>query len=773
MIKRIAMTALSCLFVQNAAAQTVQIRSGDHDSFTRLVMTLPSRPQWRIESAARRASLIFAQPGLVFDAGRVFERITRDRLAAISLPAGQARLELELGCDCGLSAFWDGPEILVIDIVDPPEVPRIGTRRPQSRPPSKSALGLYPVEIAPQRPRAARFLTQQLDRVLLPLPEPGGIQPGPNAPTREIPPAAIDLAPMRSVLIREIGQAASQGLLTPDRRALTRPGRAEPATPSPSAPSTSDSQILAIERPARPGQSRELDIRLHSGIEAEMPLQIGSGPASAHIPACLPGEWTDLAAWGRDDAPFEAQVGPLLRDLLGEFDLVQPERAMQLVRLYLYFGLGIEARQALSLLEARSAETQALTELAVILEENGAPDGSLLRGQVDCATPAALWALLTYDRLPEHITFDHRLIQRSFAALPDHLRKHLGPALARKLTAAGHRQTADGILRAIDRRDPAPPPERALATAELARDNGRPDAAAAGFDAAIDSNTTASAEALIAVIRQHLAQGQPIPFDRVQLAGAYAQEHRGTSLGHRMARAYVAALAASGAFAQAFSEFDRLKPELPTEDQAELRNQLAASLTGNASDLDFLRYTLSDRLGGPHAFTPDTALAVSRRLLDTGFAEAAATHLAPFKAEADERAWRLLQADISLARNLPREALAVLMNIEGKDADARRGKARSLSGQFDSAVTHFVTANAPEALLEAAWMAADWARLQGSDDPVLREVADLMLTPDTPSADPDNGMLATTRRLLDQSTRSRETFGRLLDAKPMPQTPGD
>lgn len=770
MIKRIAMTALFCLFAQNAAAQTVQIRSGDHDGFTRLVMTLPQRPQWRIETGSRTTSLIFAQPGLVFDANRVFDRITRDRLADLSAPAGQARLELALACDCGLSAFWNGPDMLVIDIVDPPEQPRIETRRPRLRPLSRAARSPDPVMVTPQASQATRSLTRQLDRVFLPLPEQPEAPHGLGDPADGVPPAAVDLGPMRSALVREFGEAASQGLLTPDRRAIANPDRAEANAPAPSA---ADREIVTIERPAAPEPRPEPDIRLHSGIAEDLSLQIGSGLSSTRVPACLPGDWADVAAWGRDDASFEAQVGPVLRDLVGEFDVVRPEQALHLVRLYLYFGLGIEARQALSLIEPPSTETQILTEMALILDDGIAQNGSLLRGQVDCATPSALWALLTYDLLPEHITFDHRLIQRSFATLPEHLRKHLGPALARKLTAAGHRKTADGILRAIDRRDPAPPPERAFATAELARENGRPDTAAVGFDTAIESNTTASVEALIAVIEQRLAQDQPIPFDRAQLAGAYAQEHRGTALGHRMAGAYVAALAASGAFAQAFSEFDRLKPELPSEDQADLRNQLAGYLTRDASDLDFLRYTLSARVGGPEALDPDTALAVSRRLLDTGFAKAAATHLAPVKAEADGRARRLLQADIALARNLPRDALAALMNIEGKDADARRGRARNLSGQFDSAVIHFAAANAPEALHEAAWMAADWTRLHGSEDPVLREVADLVLAPDTQSAEPDSGMLATTRRLLDQSTRTRETFGRLLDAKPMPQTPGD
>jgi len=72
---------------------------------------------------------------------------------------------------------------------------------------------------------------------------------------------------------------------------------------------------------------------------------------------------------------------------------------------------------------------------------------------------------------------------------------------------------------------------------------------------------------------------------------------------------------------------------------------------------------------------------------------------------------------------------------------------------------------------DAAWMAADWSKMQEAEDQVLREVADLMLSTDPSSSQSEPGMLTATRLLLDESMHARQTFGRLLDEMQMPEIP--
>jgi len=766
MIKRVVVAPFLCLLAQIAAAQTVQIRSGEHDSFTRLVMTLPARTQVRSEPRAHGVSLIFAAPGLVFDTTQVFERITRTRLSDITSSTGEARLDLSFACDCGLNTFWNDRNMLVIDIMADPEQNRTGTQRPRPRPLSLSGSGIEHADVRNHASPASKLLAPPLDAGFLHAPDPFGTPSRPGDPYRPFAPKDIDLAEMQSTLTRQLGDAASRGFLTPNPR--RRPGPDRPkgvATTSPS-----ETQRARTEMPPAPNRPRHHNIRVRSAFLDENASQIRTVLESNKDEVCVPDNWIDIVAWGQE-TPFETQVGPLIGDLLGEFDVISQNKAIRLAQLYLYFGLGLEARQILSLVNQDNRQAEVMNELAQILDEGQAENGSLLRTQIDCDTPAALWSLLSHDRLPDDLIFDHQLIQRSFVALPDHLRKHLGPILARRLIAAGHRVTADGILRAIDRSNQATPPATTLALAELAQNKGQTEIAEAGFQAAIDSNTATSAEATIELIEQWLATGQPVPFDRAELAGAFAQEHRGTSLGRRMALTYVEALAASGAFEQAFSEYDRIRPDLPKEDEVILGNRLVKHLTATASDLDFLRYTLSARAGRSQNLAPEVALSVSQRLLEAGFAEAAETYLKEPESGPDGRKQRLLRADIALALNRPRQATVAVQNIEGADAESRRGKAQSLSGEYDSAFEHFAAAGDSTAMHDAAWMAADWSKMQEAEDQVLREVADLMLSTDPSSSQSEPGMLTATRLLLDESMHARQTFGRLLDEMQMPEIP--
>src|SRR6056297_396549 len=103
---RILMTVLLLLLPVGTAAQAVAVRSGAHEGFTRLVLDMPRRVDWRLEPRDGGASISFAGPPLSLDLDGVFERISRDRLRAVSVVDG--RLELEFACACETRAFWHG-----------------------------------------------------------------------------------------------------------------------------------------------------------------------------------------------------------------------------------------------------------------------------------------------------------------------------------------------------------------------------------------------------------------------------------------------------------------------------------------------------------------------------------------------------------------------------------------------------------------------------------------------------------------------------------------
>ena len=68
---------LLLLFAPPLAAQTVEVRSGEHDTFTRLVFYLPDGVTGSLESGGEDPVVRLSRAGLRFDTGGVFARIPR------------------------------------------------------------------------------------------------------------------------------------------------------------------------------------------------------------------------------------------------------------------------------------------------------------------------------------------------------------------------------------------------------------------------------------------------------------------------------------------------------------------------------------------------------------------------------------------------------------------------------------------------------------------------------------------------------------------------
>jgi hypothetical protein len=409
--------------------------------------------------------------------------------------------------------------------------------------------------------------------------------------------------------------------------------------------------------------------------------------------------------------------------------------------------------------------------MAIILDDGHAPQGSLFAGQLGCDTAAALWSALSYETLPNDSAIDLKAIQRNFAALPRHLRLYLGPILSRRLTRAGHVESADQILRMIDRSQPEETADASMARAELAEAKGKPEEATSELETVAQSNAEPSADAVLKLINKRLATKQEISFDLAQLAGAYAQENRGAKLGQDLARAYLSALAASGAFGQAFDEFDRLSPDLVPDSHDMVHQTLIEYLTSNADDLTFLRHTFAGHAKRARNLAPEIAAAVAKRLLGNGFETAALEFVSAPLPGPEGRAHRLIRAEIALAQNQPRQAEVELIGLDGPEADALRAQALELAGEHRAASEYFLASDQPDKAQNAAWLAEDWEQVSTSDDPLLQNVARMMQGNENGSDPKVTGVLAQSRRLLENSAKARVTLGNLLEAKPGPQAP--
>lgn len=731
-------------------AQTITVRSGEHADFTRLVIALPGRVPYTLTRSEMRADLVFDRQDHAIDLSGVFDRVPKTRLTGIARLPGRDGLRLSLGCDCLVETFWFADASLVVDIRAQPDAPAAVPPAGPAASAQPDRLPLRPLPVPAPRSRLASGLVRRgLDRRLAEgEPPPAG---GAGETSLE-----TGLGESRHRLIHEIGRAASQGLLTP--RLDRPPERSSPAAVEAPAP-----QALPEPRPPRPN----IHLQVETSIDRDMRAASGSDRGSVAQP-CLDPSRVDVSAWGTS-APFWQQIGPLRARLLGEFDIPDRHAVRRLARLYIHFGFGAEARQLLAELGGPDAADPVLDALASILDHGHAGHASALSGQTECAPMVALWSVLSYSEIPNDASFDGDALLRALSALPVHLRAHLGPILARRLHVAGYGRESTRVRRILSRSAATITPEARLVDAEIAlADDDRAETAEAALGALVARNSGPSAEALLRLIDARLERGAPISYETAQLAGAYAVEYRGQPLGVALAEAYLSALAASGAFDQAFAELERA-PGGDTAEWAAIRVRLSDLLTRNATDYDFLHRVLAGSAAPADGLDPVIANGMADRLLSLGFPGLAGDYVASRTTGAAARERKLLRARVALAANRPRQAEAELLGIDGTDVMRLRARARAMAGEHAVAQTLFDAAGDPAAARREAWLANDWKTLARTGDAAEAVIAELKLAGAASSEKAgDVGVLARNRAIVETSQGMRAAIADLLSAHPSP-----
>lgn len=131
MMARFVTLALFFCLAGRASAYDISIRSGEHDTFSRLVLTIPASTQWTAISKTEQHKLSFFPPPQDIDTSNVFDRIGRSRIRSVTNDAGNA-LVIDTNCHCALRAFLWKPDRLVVDILD-----AAPTQNPTTQPRSK------------------------------------------------------------------------------------------------------------------------------------------------------------------------------------------------------------------------------------------------------------------------------------------------------------------------------------------------------------------------------------------------------------------------------------------------------------------------------------------------------------------------------------------------------------------------------------------------------------------------------------------------------------
>ncbi len=612
-----------------AFAETITFRSGEHATFSRLVLDIPRAAEWQI-SPAPDGYVLTMDPRHRFDTSRAFDRIPRTRLAELRHGDVPGQLGLVLDCDCHVTAFLFRPDKLVIDIVDGPG-PDAGTAEQETARPQADRIGpvagtgvsLLPLGMpttplgSADRASAAGsdpvndarlFDSSLLDQ---------SAREDSDVGSEE----AARITELETTLLESLARAGTQGILDfRHERPASEPPDLPPEPLVPADPVAQDPSVSDLS----PG------LRIETALDQ---FRNSASPrlATEEGEACLPDELLDLAAWG-DDRPFGVQIGERQAQIIDAAGSLSDEGVLQLARAYLYFGFGEEALSALALSEGSSVERDVLIAIARVLDGREGGSHAVFAGQRGCTGIVALWAALERGNLAGTSESERTAMQRAQQQLPLPIRAQIGVRLSELFLGVSDPAAAAQILDETGSKDTSGALRANLLEAEIARQTE-------GNAAAIDRLARLAAGdprmeplALAELTDLYIAEGQTVPEATIELVATLRHEHRGSEAEAILALAQIRALLFADRFDEALSLRRQELGGLDAETLSSIDRETFVAAASRLDEDSFLPLVFGL---DPADLPAEAAAAIKARLLSLGFAEEALAFEAgaPFKEE--------------------------------------------------------------------------------------------------------------------------------------------
>lgn len=707
-----------------AFARAVEVTSGEHEGFTRIVLNFFMPIDW--EFGRTLDGYRFRPKGLVADYALdpVFEKIGKSRLAAISENPATSDLDIGFACSCHAIAFEFRPGIIVIDLRDgpPPNGSSFETPLPEKAVISDQPSSNLPTPNFPQAKPLAfnwldRFSSTSVGKTNEISQQVQSLSPQPSS--------VPDLQPLRDQLLRQLSRGATDGVIE-----LSVPEISEAIPPK------ADINAARVAL----GELNSVDIQTARALDQ---------PLAAMGDICIAAEQLAFSDWASEWEETSTTTDILAQDmnsLVGEFDLPDPESVARAVKARLFMGFGVEARQILESFPTDNKDQAVWRGLSFLLD--GEVDaGSTFIGQAQCDTPAALWAVLADAGLSSITQVNTKAVLLAFSRLPPHLRKLVGPTLIERFVTLGDDAAASGLRDSILRASGEMPIDLPVAEARIALAKGDPVAAEGILEDAVSGASIASAKALIARVDARISQDLPIDTQTVDSLDALQNEMRDTQVGPEIASALIRAEAASGNFSKAFAKL----ADMPNQTQTVWR-----ALAKLANDSALLLYAAPPPNPFPTNLDVETVNEIGGRLLGLGLPQEALQWLQK-ATQPDE----LQIAQAFLALRDAQSALLALETSTTAQALGLRAEAQRLLGNAAEAASILSQVGQDSARLSALAQAKDWASLAKEPESAWSSLAN-GLNNGSMVFQSNLGPLAAGEELAEQSASTRAEVEKLL-----------
>jgi hypothetical protein len=593
-----------------AWADAVRITSGEHATFSRIVIYFLEPVIWRFGRSENGYVFEYDRPFTTFQAEEVFRFIPRRRLLDLEIDSVQNQIQLIMKCECNADAFELRDGQIVLDFKDgaPDEYSRF-----------EAPLG------------APKTSVQPADQVTLNVAAPEVSRPFIRIPVTEAPVPDLGNALtigqveiLQSALLENLSRAMSQGMVETQRPNMNEDPIEQGDLKSDFADvsrANNDTTLRQTVQDPMSGVSFQTQIDLDAARRSEQTQEFN---AQCPSPALL-----DVSNWGEPDRMLEG-LAQRRHDLVSPALLFSQDSSLTLARYYVWLGFGAEARAVL-VLSTPDDQTMTDAEEAVhimsgVIDALPISGGSAWR---ECHGAAQMWAFLADAGAESPLPPAKMNIIRVFEGLPNHLKHHLGPMLFDRFIAVEDKDAAESIRRSMSRSIEHRSSQVELLEAKALLDSGDIDTALQLFSGLAKGSDAIAIQALIMLAEASLPNGTILPDWALEGLRAQASVYKGTPDGVPIRDLLLAHLVAEGRIAEVLSYLKQAPFETTLEDQARLLSLLEAALP-KADDTIFAELAVRNR--GLIRSTPAAAALrsyTSNRFETLGFAAIAATFAMP------------------------------------------------------------------------------------------------------------------------------------------------
>ncbi len=767
-------------------SQTVVVVSGEHDGYTRLAFAVSPDRDWNLVYGPKSATLVFPTQSLEFEDDGVFARIPKTRLASthINQSEGGAEYRMTLGCDCDVTAFAYLGTYIVVDIADAIETSITATRDRHFAPvlsPARlpSDNSRPPEYVSWIQPRAPHYISSP-HRVNFPAPtDTVGLKPtqNPGTPPNTSHPDVAQVAPdvateidqelqeavdaARNSLLQQLTLAADQGLLDLNR-------------PIPEIPQAVDA-LPEVKPDDVPVVFEELESENQILIQTvttrdSLAARGGTVQQNDHCPSP---EDLDMAAWGSGEDFFD-ELSSARRKLLREFDEPNFAEVERVIRTYLRYGFGAEARSYLQEGGKNIAQSSLLLDFAAIVDGQTVQPSGPLSQATDCDGAAGLWALVgTYPTIDTDID-DQPSIVEAFAGLPPDIRRLVGPRLASAFLDRRLETTARQVADILERAPGDHGIEHELVVGNLMQIEGSTPEAEQVYQVLAEDNSQVAIDALIELATLGLAQDRFPPRHLLVDLGASAKIWRGTRMGGELRRLEALWLAKQGRERDAIDllvvemQHDLMNAGILQETAEEILSTLS---TGEILKSNFAEVVHTYATYIPTGEKADTLrLEIAEKLLLAGLPDYAIEMLHPPIQRTELRAI-LMAANASIQAFRPEAALLLLDGLADDPARKLRVEAYLGMGEFGQTLAQLEQfTDMSEATVAPHWFKGDWAATIETNQAAAEirkrffpdNMGEIPHGPDEISASDTLTLSAMQELLIDSQSRSAELENALL-----------